>query len=263
MSGRFAGRVAVVTGGASGIGLATVQHLARDGAALVIADADGARAREAQQALTARSMPALALEMDVTRAVDAERMVQATLDRFGRFDILVHSAGVGLERPFLETGLDEWERLLRIDLTGTFLCCQAAAREMCRTGYGRIVTLASTAGIRGGTGRAAYGAAKGGVVVLTKVMAVELAPYGVTANALAPGAIETDLVRRMHSDETRHVYRAAIPQDRYGLPDEVAAAAAFLASEEAGYVTGEVLGVDGGFLAAGVMHRRREAAPPR
>ena len=122
--------------------------------------------------------------------------------------------------------------------------------------YGRIVTLASTAGIRGGTGRTAYGAAKGGVITLTKVMAVELAPLGITANTLAPGAIETELVRKMHSAETRVVYRRGIPLDRYGVPEEVAAAALFLASDEARYVTGAVLAVDGGFLAAGVMHAK-------
>ena len=121
--------------------------------------------------------------------------------------------------------------------------------------YGRIVLLSSTAGLRGGTGRNAYGAAKGGVIALTKVMAVELAQHGITANALAPGAIETELVARMHSDETRRVYRAGIPLDRYGTPEETAFTGVFLASEQAGYVTGHILGVDGGFLAAGIMHR--------
>ena len=185
-------------------------------------------------------------------------MVEAVVAEFGKLDILVHSAGVGIERGFLETTPEEWQRLIDIDLSGTFYCAQAAARAMAENRYGRIVTLSSSAGLRGGTGRAAYGAAKGGVVALTKVMAVELAPLGITANALAPGAIETELVARMHSDETRRVYRAGIPLDRYGTPDETAFAAVFLASEQAGYVTGHVLGVDGGFLAAGVMHRRGE-----
>ena len=122
-------------------------------------------------------------------------------------------------------------------------------------GYGRIVTISSTAGVAGGTGRAAYGSAKGGVIMLTRVLAVELATYGVTANALAPGAIETDLVAKMHSETTRRVYRRAIPADRYGTPDEVAAAAVFLCSPAAAYVNGHVLAVDGGFLAAGVLHK--------
>ena len=125
---------------------------------------------------------------------------------------------------------------------------------MIKKKYGRIVSLASTAGIRGGTGRAAYGAAKGGVIALTKVMAVELAQYNITVNALAPGAIETELVAKMHSEETRKVYRAGIPMDRYGTPEETADAAIFLGSDKAKYITGQILGVDGGFLSAGVIH---------
>jgi len=126
---------------------------------------------------------------------------------------------------------------------------------MAQAGYGRIVNLASTAGVVGGTGRAAYGAAKGGVVMLTRVLAVELATSGVTVNALAPGAIETELVARMHSQETRRTYTRAIPANRYGAPDEVAAAALFLASRTSGYVNGHVLAVDGGFLAAGILNK--------
>jgi NAD(P)-dependent dehydrogenase (short-subunit alcohol dehydrogenase family) len=144
--------------------------------------------------------------------------------------------------------------LIDIDLSGTFYCAQAAARKMVENSYGRIVLLSSTAGLRGGTGRAAYGAAKGGVIALTKVMAVELAQYGITVNALAPGAIETELVARMHSDETRRVYQARIPLDRYGTPEETAFTGVFLVSDQAAYVTGQILGVDGGFLAAGLMH---------
>jgi NAD(P)-dependent dehydrogenase (short-subunit alcohol dehydrogenase family) len=246
----------MVTGGASGIGRATARALVREGARVAIADRDFEAAQKIAAELSRRGAAgAVAIEIEVSDPGSVAAAFGAFDRVFGRIDILVHSAGVGVERAFLDTTPEEWRRILDIDLTGTFLCAQAAARRMSKAGYGRIVTLASTAGVRGGTGRAAYGAAKGGVIALTKVMAVELAPFGVTANALAPGAIETELVARMHSAATRETYRRGIPADRYGTPEEVAAAALFLASEEAAYVSGEILSVDGGFLAAGVMTR--------
>lgn len=252
----FTGRVALITGGASGIGRAVTRQLNQLGARVAIAD----RNREGAEAVVAElgGDNAMAISVEVADPESANAMADVVTERFGKLDILVHSAGVGIERGFLETTPEEWRRLIDIDLSGTFYCAQAAARKMIAGRYGRIVTLSSTAGLRGGTGRAAYGAAKAGVIGLTKVMAVELAPYRITANALAPGAIETELVARMHSDETRRVYLAGIPMDRYGTPEETAFTAVFLASEQAGYVSGHILGVDGGFLAAGVMHRDSE-----
>jgi NAD(P)-dependent dehydrogenase (short-subunit alcohol dehydrogenase family) len=251
----FADRVAIVTGGASGIGRAVAKQFAQQGAAVVVADANSAGAELVAEALRESGARASGISVDVSQADQAEAMAAQTLAEFGKIDILVHSAGIGIERSFLETTPAEWRRIIETDLSGTFFCGQAVARRMVERGYGRIVNLASTAGIRGGSGRAAYGAAKGGVIALTKVMAVELAPHGITVNALAPGAIETELVARMHSDETRRVYRAGIPLDRYGTPEETAHAAVFLASDEARYITGHILAVDGGFLSAGVMHR--------
>jgi NAD(P)-dependent dehydrogenase (short-subunit alcohol dehydrogenase family) len=229
--------------------------LAELGAKIAIADVNIEGAKSAASKLDGSEV--MVVEVDVRDPEDTANMVDAVVTKFGKLDILVHSAGIGIEKSFLETTAEEWQRLIDIDLSGTFYCAQAAARQMVKNGYGRIVSLASTAGIRGGTGRAAYGSAKGGVIALTKVMAVELAPYGITANALAPGAIETELVARMHSDETRRVYRAGIPLDRYGTPDETAFCAIFLASEQAGYITGHILGIDGGFLAAGIMHKNQ------
>ena len=249
----FAGRTALVTGGASGIGFAVARQLAELGAKIAIADIDIDAAQAAASRLPGAEV--MVVQVDVRDPEDAANMVGAVVAKYGKLDILVHSAGVGIEKGFLETTAEEWQRLIDIDLSGTFYCAQAAARHMVDNGYGRIINLASTAGIRGGTGRTAYGAAKGGVITLTRVMAVELAAYGVTANALAPGAIETELVARMHSEETRRVYRAGIPLDRYGTPDETAFCAVFLASEQAGYITGHILGIDGGFLAAGIMHK--------
>ena len=252
----FSERIAIVTGAASGIGREVAVQLCEHGAKVVVADINEAGAREVADKLTESGSTACAMPMDASRPGDAQRVVADTVRLFGHIDILVHSAGVGMERSFLDTTPEEWRRVVDIDLSGTFYCCQAVAREMVDRRYGRIVTLASTAGVRGGTGRAAYGAAKGGVITLTKVMAVELAPYGITVNALAPGAIETELVAKMHSAETRRVYTEGIPVGRYGTPAETAATAVFLASDAASYVTGHVLAVDGGFLSAGVMHRR-------
>lgn len=253
----FAGRVAIVTGAARGIGFEIARQLVARGCTVQMADIDD---RELQSAASRLSGPANedrvgTKVVDVTSEDSVEAMVVDTVRRFGNLHLLAHSAGIGLEKRALETSLAEWERVIRVDLTGTFLCNRAAGRVMAAHGYGRIVNLASTAGVRGGTGRAAYGAAKGGVITLTRVFAVELATQGVTVNALAPGAIETELVARMHSPQTRTVYRRAIPADRYGTPEETASAAVFLLSEPSRYVTGHVLAVDGGFLAAGVLHK--------
>lgn len=244
------GQVALVTGGASGIGRETARCLAELGAEVVLADCNK---KGADQVAREIAGGASALQMDVTDASSVRAAVADCLKAKGRIDVLVHSAGVGAELDFLTMEEADWRRILDVDLTGTFLVCQAVARAMVERRYGRIVVLSSAAGLRGGTGRAAYGAAKAGMIGLVKVMAVELSRYGITANALAPGAIETELVKRMHDAETRSAYRRVIPQSRYGDVGEVAAAAAFLASREASYITGSVLAVDGGFLAAGVM----------
>jgi 3-oxoacyl-[acyl-carrier protein] reductase len=251
---QFDGQLAVVTGAASGIGWAISKQLAGRGAHVVLADlnAGAAEAKAAQLRKAGHRARSAAVDVSAPHAV--QQWIDEIVAADGIPQILVHSAGVGVERAFLETTVEEWERIIRVDLTGSFLVSQALARHMTRASYGRIVLLASTAGLRGGVGRAAYGSAKGGVITLTKVMAVELARYGITVNALAPGAIETELVAAMHSPQTRRTYRSRIPLDRYGTPAETAASAVFLCSREAAYITGHVLAVDGGFLAAGLMN---------
>lgn len=247
------GQTAVVTGGASGIGLATADMLVRLGARVVIADRNAEAGQAALEHLGEAGSRFVA--GDVADADDVAALVQTTLDAFGSLEILMHFAGIGVEQRALETDTDNWDKTLGINLTGSFLVMQAAGRVMVDRGYGRIVAMSSMAGIRGGTGRTAYAASKGGVAAMMRVMAMEWAGKGVTVNALAPGAIETALVKRMHDAETRRAYLAGIPMDRYGTSEEVAAAAVYLALPQSSYITGVTLPVDGGFDASGVIKR--------
>jgi 3-oxoacyl-[acyl-carrier protein] reductase len=190
-------------------------------------------------------------------------MIKTLLQQFGRIDILVNNAGVGGNTPFLDTTLEEWNRIIGINLTGAFMIAQAVAREMAKTGGGKVVNIASLSGQRGGNGRAAYGSAKAGLELLTKVMAVELAPYNINVNNIAPGAIETEMAKFAHDTATRSAYNYLIPMVRYGTPEEVADAAVFLCSDEARYVHGHTLNVDGGFRAAGLMFGKDKTPPVR
>jgi len=252
---KLEGHTAIVTGGASGIGLATAHTLAEAGAAVVIADLNEEAGAQVAEALKERGADSLFVRTDVADAGDVEALIAAVMERFGTLEILMHFAGIGREIPALETTLAEWNRIIAVNLTGSFLMMQAAGAAMVEAGYGRIVSMSSVAGLRGGTGRAAYGASKGGVAALTRVMAVEWAQHGVTVNTLAPGPVETALVREMHDAETRRAYLQSVPVNRYGAPEEVAAAALYLALPESGYINGVTLPVDGGFDAAGVMKR--------
>jgi 3-oxoacyl-[acyl-carrier protein] reductase len=219
----------------------------------VIADLDETSAREVAAEIEAGGGQALALRLDVADPQLVTAAIDATRQRFGRVDVLVNNAGIGSCEPVLDLTLAEWERNLRINLTGTFLCAQAAARVMVEQGGGRIINIASISGQRGGVGRAAYGAAKAGVIQLTRVMAVELASRGVGVNAISPGPVDTEQSRGTHTPGTRRAYLDRIPLKRYGEGSEIAAAAVFLASSDASFVAGHVLNVDGGFDAAGLI----------
>ena len=251
----LAGHTAIVTGGASGIGLATAELLAGMGANVVIADINEDAGIEVAQRLETRGVETQFVRTDVAVPRDVTALVEAVTGRFGSLEILMHFAGIGVERHALDTTLEEWNRVIAVNLTGSFLVMQAAGAVMVAAGYGRIVSMSSAAGERGGTGRTAYGASKGGVAAMTRVMAMEWASSGVTVNTLAPGAIDTALVRKMHDAETRRAYLQGIPIDRYGVPGEVAAAAVCLALPQSGYITGVTLPVDGGFISSGVIKR--------
>jgi 3-oxoacyl-[acyl-carrier protein] reductase len=250
---KLSGKVALITGSGRGIGREIALRFARDGARVVLADLDEPSAASVAAEIVAMGREALPVKLDVADPVFVGLAIKATVQHFGRLDVLVNNAGVGSCEPVLDLTLEEWERNLRINLTGTFLCAQAAARVMVRQGAGRIINIASISGQRGGVGRAAYGAAKAGVIQLTRVMAVELAARGVGVNAISPGPVDTDQSRGTHTPATRRAYLDRIPQKRYGEGSEIAAAAAFLASDDASFVAGHVLNVDGGFDAAGLI----------
>ncbi len=250
---RAAVRTALVTGAGAGIGLAIARRLHADGCRVVLADIDAARVVAAARAIDPAAVSARGISLDVADPAGVTRAF-AEIDRmWNGVDILVNNAGIADMYPFLEFPLDVWLRVFAVNVTGAFLCGRAAARGMVARGTGRIVNIASTSGIRASVGRAAYGSSKAAVIALTRQMAIELAPHGVTANAIAPGPTETDMVRRHHTAAARASYEKAIPAARYATPDEIADAAAYLCSASAAYINGAVLPVDGGFLAAGIL----------
>lgn len=255
---RLAGQVALVTGGGAGIGEATARRLARDGAAVVVADLLPDRAERVADDLTAAGHRAAAFAMDVAEEDQAAAAVAEAESRFGPLALAVCNAGITDRIPALEMSRAAFERVVRTNLVGCFVCAQAAARAMVKAGGGRIVTLSSVSGQFAGTGRAAYGASKAGIINLTQVLAMELAPHGILVNCVAPGP--TQVARTAHGPKQRGAFLGRMALQRYAAPDEVAAAVAFLCSEDSGFVTGHVLNVDGGFGAAGVLYDPADGA---
>ncbi|MBO0727464.1 MAG: SDR family oxidoreductase [Blastocatellia bacterium] len=251
MKTRFAGKIAIVTGGGGEIGRATALRLAREGATVVVVDCDKDQAEKVASEITGDGGQSWACRTDVAERDQAEAMAGAVFGRHGRIDILCNIAGIAPPAPLLETSDENWDKTIDVNLKGVFLCTQAVARLMVRTGGGAIVNMASTNGLVGETGLVAYNASKFGVVGLTMTAAIELAPYNIRVNAAAPGMIRTKLSQTVldADPELASAYlRNKIPMARFGEPEEVAAVVAFLASDDASYVTGHALVIDGGQL---------------
>jgi NAD(P)-dependent dehydrogenase (short-subunit alcohol dehydrogenase family) len=246
-------RVALVTGGAMGIGAAISSQLAAKGFQVLVADINVEAARKTADELVAAGHSAAPLQIDVGNPESIAQAFAAVEKDYGRCDVLVNNAGIAKTFPFLEFPLDNWLLTMNINVTGVMLTGQHAARLMLKHKWGRIINISSISGIRAGAGRTAYGTSKSAVIGLTRQMAIELAPHGITANSVAPGPVDTPLTRAVHSDETRRSYDQTVPMRRYGSTDEIAAAVTFLASDEASYITGHTIPVDGGFAAAGVL----------
>lgn len=259
---KLKGRRAIVTGAARGIGRAIATSLCSEGASVILADINIEQARETASAMTEEGHRAAAVAVDVTNPAQAAEMVQASVAEFGGLDLLVNNAGAGLNRPFLQTTPEEWERVIRINLNGTFFCSQAAACWMASNGGGAIVNIASISGVRGAQNRSAYGASKAGVILLTKVMALELAPQNIRVNAVAPGPVATAMTNVTHTPEIRATYNSRIPMKRYAQAEEIASAVLFLASSDSSFVNGHTLHVDGGFVSSGLMFDDSQTRQP-
>ena len=242
----FSGKAAVVTGGSRGIGRAVCLELAKGGANVVLCYAGNeAAANDTVAACEALGARALAVRCNVAEAGEVKALMDAAVQAFGRIDILVNNAGITRDGLLMMMKDEDFDAVINANLKGTFLCMKAVSRLMMRQRYGRIVNLSSVVGLRGNAGQVNYAASKAGVIGMTKSLAKELASRGVTVNAVAPGFMETDMTAAMPK-AAKTATLAAIPMGRMGAAEDVAKAVAFLANEEAGYITGQVLAVDGG-----------------
>ncbi len=245
MSQRLAGQVAIVTGAGHGIGRAIAERFAAEGARVIVNDIDGGAAEAVATAIRATNGSALPFQADVSDQTQVDALFDATVERFGTVDVLVNNAGlINTERHFLEADEGWWERIIAVNLSSVFRCGQRAAQIMARNRRGVVINLSSGGATRAHRGNAAYDAAKGGVEALTRAMALDLAPYGVRVNGLVPGSIDS----KGMDPETKRARGETIPLGRVGETEDLAGPAVFLASDDARYITGHLLVVDGGLL---------------
>jgi 3-oxoacyl-[acyl-carrier protein] reductase len=244
----LAGKVAIVTGGGRGIGLAIARLLAEDGASVVVSGRDAARLEAAVKELESLGAAALAVVADASKRDDVERLVDATRERFGRIDVVVNNAGFTRDQLLVRMKDDDWDQVLDTNLRGVFLMTRAVSKVMMRQKSGRIINIASTAGAMGNPGQVNYSAAKAGVIGLTKAAGRELAHWNILVNAVAPGLIETDMTAALPA-EAREALLQQVPLKRIGQGREVAEVVRFLAGEGASYITGQTIHVNGGLYA--------------
>ena len=244
-------KTAFVTGAARGIGLATTKRFLADGWQVALLDIDGENLQRTYVALGKPDVT-LALTCDVADGEHVARAVNQIKERFGRLDALVNNAGIAIFKPILEISCEDWSRVLAVNLTGPFLCTQAAAPLMRDSGGGAVVNITSISGLRASTLRTAYGTSKAGLAHLTKQQAAELASLNIRVNAVAPGPVDTAMAKAVHTPEIRKDYNDHMPLNRYGLEEELAETNYFLCSARASYITGQEIAVDGGFEATGI-----------
>ncbi len=241
----LAGRVAIVTGGSRGIGLASARLLAEGGASVVVSGRDAARLEAATRELEATGAAVLGVAADAVRREDVERLVEAARERFGRLDVLVNNAGMTRDQLLVRMKDDDWDQVLDTNLRGVFLMTRAVGKVMMRQRSGRIINISSTAGAMGNAGQVNYSAAKAGVIGLTKAAARELAHWNILVNAVAPGLIETDMTASLPA-EAREALLGQVPLKRIGVARDVAEVVRFLAGDGAAYITGQTIHVNGG-----------------
>jgi len=241
-------RVALVTGGGRGIGRAIALKLAEVGATVVVNDINDGGQGVAEE-IQATGRQSLAVPADVSSSEDVSKMVEIAVSTYGKIDILVNNAGISRDQLLIRMSDEDWDRVININLKSVFLCTRAAVRHMLKERWGRIISISSIVGLVGNQGQANYASAKAGIIGFSKTIAKEIASRGITANAIAPGFIDTEMTKRLPESQRQELLKR-IPLGYLGSPNDIAEAVAFLASEEARYITGQVLGVDGGMSGA-------------